>query len=277
MKLDLKVPCTYQGGKQRLSAELADLLLQQADGQTCFFDLCCGSGALSIELIARGIKPERLFMLDCSSWGAFWQKIGQGTFDLSYFDQLLQELPADKRQVKAHMQSLAQQPVQNHEAERYILLQSCSFGGKQIWYNGSRWENAFFRDYWEPTAHSVRRSPANPMQPAAPELRRRITLLMEYMRGVTVIRQDITAMLDYAVPKNAVVYADPPYAGTTGYAFGFDLLDFCRRFKASHAVPLFVSEGRQLSPRAAQLHLGGAKGGISGLRRGRRQEWLNVF
>ncbi|MBO8415845.1 MAG: hypothetical protein IAB19_05650 [Proteobacteria bacterium] len=276
--LKLRVPCTYQGGKQRISRQIARILLEAADRNTVFYDLCCGSGAVSIELVSEGVEPERITMLDLSSWGAFWQKVGRGTFDLAYFDKLLSTVPEDKHQVKTFMTALAARQFSlAHEAELYLLLQSCSFGGKQIWYDGRRWVNAFFRDYWEPTEHSVRRSPANPMQPGSAELRRRLCALIDGMNGVTCFKQDIGFVLSQEIPQNAVVYVDPPYQGTTGYAYGFDLHDFCSSFRAKSKAQLFVSEGRQISEYAVQLNLGGAKGGISGNRIGKHQEWLNVF
>lgn len=272
----LRVPCAYQGGKQRVAGQLVDLLLQEASDEGArFYDLCCGSGAVSIELVNRGVPPANITMLDRSSWGAFWVAIGAGTFDMDAFDQLLREIPDDKHEVKAHMTALAARGVHDDEAELYPVLQACSFGGKQIWYDGHRWENAFFRDYWEPTATSVRRSPANPMQPSPVELRRRVAALAERMRGVTCLRADVSAALDLAIPDDAVVYVDPPYRGTTGYAFGFDVIEFAKQFRQLRDMPLFVSEGIPLADDAVRLTFGGAKGGISGVRVGRHQEWLS--
>ena len=274
----MRVPCAYQGGKQRVAGQIVDTLLDAASGaRTKFYDVCCGSGAVSIELVNRGVDPSRITMLDISSWGSFWSAIGSGAFNMEAFDQLLSELPDDKREIKAHMVALSELPVHGREVELYPLLQACSFGGKQIWRDGDRWENAFFRDYWEPTATSVRRSPANPMQPSPVELRRRVNSLVSGMRGVTCLRADIMTLLDDPLPRDAVVYVDPPYQGTTGYAFGFDIRIFASRFRDINRIPLFVSEGVPLNDDASILTFGGAKGGISGVRKGRHQEWLNRF
>lgn len=278
MSCQLRVPCAYQGGKQRVAAQIVDLLLDAAPGPNAlFYDLCCGSAAVSIELVNRGIEPSRICMLDISSWGSFWAAIGSGTFNMEVFDQFLSELPEDKREFKAHMSALSALPLRDHEAELYPLLQACSFGGKQIWRNGERWANACFRDYWEPTANSVRRSPANPMQPSPIELRRRVSALVNGMKGATCNKIDIMALLDAPFPSNSVVYVDPPYQSTTAYAFGFDLKSFINRFREKNRAPLFVSEGVPLSDNALLLIFGGAKGGISGIRKGRHQEWLSRF
>lgn len=278
MSCQMRVPCAYQGGKQRVAAQIVDLLLEAAPGpDSRFYDLCCGSAAVSIELVNRGIAPSRISMLDISSWGSFWSAIGSGTFNMDAFDQFLSDLPNDKRDFKAHMSALSALPVGDHEVELYPVLQACSFGGKQIWRKGERWANACFRDYWEPTATSIRRSPANPMQPSPIELRRRVDALVKGMRGVTCLNTDIMTVLSDPFPSNAVVYVDPPYQSTTGYAFGFDVTSFINRFREVNPAPLFVSEGIQLSDNALMLIFGGAKGGISGVRKGRHQEWLSRF
>ena len=278
MSYQLRVPCAYQGGKQRIAAQIVDQILEVAPGlNTRFYDLCCGSAAVSIELVNRGIEPSRIYMVDISSWGTFWSAIGSGQFKMEVFDQFLSELPSEKRELKTYMSALSALPLKEHEAELYPLLQSCSFGGKQIWRKGDLWANAFFRDYWEPTATSIRRSPANPMQPSAIELRRRVAALVTGMKGVTCNKMNITEVLNEPLPNNSVVYVDPPYESTTTYAFGFDLKSFINRFREVNKVPLLVSEGVPISEEAVMLRFGGAKGGISGVRKGKHQEWLNLF
>lgn len=276
MNSRLRVPCAYQGGKQRVAAQIADRLIAAAPGPGArFYDLCCGSGAVSIELVNRGIDPSRIHMLDISSWGVFWSAIGAGTFNMDVFDRLLSDLPSDKRELKAHMSALSALPIEDNEAELYPILQACSFGGKQIWRNGERWANTCFRDYWEPTATSIRRSPANPMQPSPSELRRRVDDIVNGMKGVVCHHTDIMTVLSDSFPRNSVVYVDPPYRDTTGYAFAFDLTSFINRFHDANEVPLFVSEGFPLNGNALELSFGGAKGGISGVKKGKHQEWLS--
>ena len=274
----LRVPCSYQGGKQRIASQIVNHLIDAApDSNSHFYDLCCGSGAVSIELVNRGIEPSRITMLDISSWGTFWSAIGSGTFNMDVFDQFLSGLPNDKREFKKHLSSISTPSVCGHEAELYPLLQSCSFGGKQIWRKEGRWANAFFRDYWEPTATSIRRSPANPMQPSPTELRRRIISLVKGMKGVACLNTDIMEILSDPLPNNAVVYVDPPYQSTTGYAFDFDMALFINRFLEVNKTPLFISEGVPLNNESLMLTFGGAKGGISGSKKGKHQEWLSRF
>lgn len=278
MNNQLRVPCAYQGGKQRVAVQLVDQLLDAAPSTNCrFYDLCCGSGAVSVELVNRGVDPSRIWMLDVSSWGCFWSAIGSGTFSMAIFDKYLAGLPKSKHEIQAHMSAVASLPIKEYEAELYPILQAGSFGGKQIWRRGDNWANACFRNYWEPTATSVRRSPANPIQPSPNELRRRVSALSERMLGVTCLNSDIMTLLEGRFPTDAVVYVDPPYQSTTGYAFGFDLTSFIERFRRLNSAPLFVSEAVPLNEASLLLTFGGAKGGISGVRKGKHQEWLCRF
>src|SRR3546814_17741931 len=87
---------------------------------------------------------------------------------------------------------------------------------------------------------------------------------------------DIMAILNHPIPNDSVVYVDPPYQDTTGYAFGFDVTTFIRKFREVSEAPLFVSEGAPLNSDAILLDFGGAKGGISGVRKGKRSEERRV-
>ena len=62
----LKTPCTYQGGKQRLASQIVDCIFKNSviTEDTVFYDLCCGSGAITVELINRGISSKNIVMLD---------------------------------------------------------------------------------------------------------------------------------------------------------------------------------------------------------------------
>ena len=275
----LRVPCCYQGGKQRIAADIVNSIVNSGvhiDAQTRFFDLCCGSGAFSIELLNRGVSPSQITMLDISSWGVFWNSIGTGDFDIDKFRWYLEQIPSDKHDVKKYMTSLSKRDIDNEdECYVYIILQACSFGGKQIWREGNEWKNAFFRSYWEPTASSVRRSPANPMQPSPRTLEKRVSALIEGCKGIECLNDDVSTVLSISVPDNAVFYLDPPYRGTTGYAFGFDVDKFLSALRHHTEAPIFVSDSVPLSERSTHLHLGGANGGISGSRSKKHQEWLS--
>lgn len=276
----LRVACSYQGGKQRVAGEIVDKLLEPSlsnNQDTKFYDLCCGSGAITIELISRGIQPSHITMLDLSPWGAFWDAVGRKAFDMARFAELIDSVPSDKRLVKSFLTDLAKMPVGEDEAMVYPLLQAGSFGGKQIWNANGRWQNAFFRDYWEPTPNSIRRSPANPLQPSAKNLYRRVERIVEDCAGLECLRTDVSSVSELVLSRDSVVYIDPPYRNSTGYGFGFDLDTFIGAFRVSHDAPLFVSEGRPLTTDSTRLAFDGAKGGISGSKSGKHEEWLTRF
>lgn len=276
----LRVPCSYQGGKQRIAKQIVDRLFDAAGehaNDAHFYDLCCGSGAITLELVNRGVRPEQITMLDKSSWGSFWKCVGDGDFDLKTFERMIDDIPADKRLIKPYMAELAKKPVCDNEAYIYPILQSCSFGGKQIWLEGGVWHNAFFRDYWEPTATSVRRSPANPMQPSPKTLLKRVSHIVKRCEGLSCIRDDAMAFAKETVAPRAIVYIDPPYQRSTNYGFELQIKPFIDEFMSNNSGPLFVSEAVPLAPHAVQLSLDGSNGGISGLRKHRNQEWLSLF
>lgn len=278
LKRPIRVPCSYQGGKQRVAREIVESILNSdihIDSNTVFYDLCCGSGGYTVELINQGISPRSIVMLDKSSWGSFWEAIGSGRFDLDLFADALAKIPNDKRSIRDYMTALSKEPLNCDECYRYIILQACSFGGKQIWHDGEEWRNAFFRSYWEPTPTSIRRSPANPMQPSPKTLWSRVRAIASACNGITCYRQDVTSILKQDIPDNSVIYLDPPYRGTTGYAYTFDVDGFISKLKNKTKAPLFVSEGIPLSNDSIRLNFGGANGGISGHRSSKHQEWLS--
>ena len=274
--LKVRVPCAYQGGKQRISSQIVNILQQNTNSDTVFYDLCCGSGAISIELINRGVKPSNIIMLDISSWGVFYKAIGDGSFNINKFDNYLSKLPTDKNFIKDYMNNIAKKTIVD-EAELYPILQACSFGGKQIYKKGNSWSNVCFRSYWMPTKDSVRKSPANPMQPSPKELRNRICIIAERMKGITCINDNIMSIVNTPVLKNSIVYIDPPYKNTTNYAFEFNLFCFLDIFKKINDVPVFVSEAVPLNEDAKLLFFGGSNGGISGNRKNKHQEWISKF
>ena len=276
----LRVPCCYQGGKQRISSQIVERLLDvypNDNESTHFYDLCCGSGAVTIELLNNGIKPDQITMLDVSSWGTFWKAIGEDDFDLWSFKKELAKIPEDKREIRAYMIKLSSKDPAGDEKYIYPILQSCSFGGKQIWLKNGKWSNAFFRNYWEPTPSSIRKSPANPMQPSPETLYKRVQNLAYSCKGIVCLKENILDFANSKIQKQSVIYVDPPYQGTTSYGFDFDLNNFIERFREANDAPLFVSEGIPLSDQSEELVFGGAKGGISGNKPRRHKEWLTRF
>ena len=95
-----------------------------------------------------------------------------------------------------------------------------SFGGK--WFAGYRRDKQGKRDYWA-------------------EHYRNITKQVPNLNGIILSCKSYTEL---EIPKNSIVYCDPPYAATTKYRDGFDhekFWEWCReQSKAGHQV--FISE-----------------------------------
>ncbi len=273
-------PCSYQGAKQRVAKEIVDYIFKTTPiySDTKIYDLCCGSGAITIEFLNRGIKPKQITMLDISSWGEFWKHIGNGTFDINTFYKYSKAVPRDKSLIQSHMKELSKTNVNKDEAYKYILLQAASFGGKQIWNQNGEWKNTSFRDYWQPTATSKRQSPVNPMQPMIDVLEKRVLTIAEKCKGVTGLRTDVHNILNIVANENAVIYIDPPYDNTTGYGFNFNYHDFLSALFDKTLSPIFISEKERISgDEAIQLNFSSDKGGINGNKTCKNEEWLNVF
>ncbi len=95
-----------------------------------------------------------------------------------------------------------------------------SFGGK--WFAGYRRDKEGKRDYWG-------------------EHYRNITKQVPKLEGIIL---SCKSYKELEIPKNSIIYCDPPYASTTKYRDDFDHIQFwewCRQqSKAGHSV--FVSE-----------------------------------
>lgn len=278
--IKLVPPCSYQGGKQRLAKQIVDIIFEQneIDEETKFYDLCCGSGAITLELINRGIHPSNITMVDAGVYGAFWNSIANDEFDMDIFKQEIDKLPSIDK-IQSYLQSLSNLEVDmDLLVYHYLLLQSGSFGSKQIWIENNKWKNNSFRSYWTPTETSSRRSSVNPMMPMPNTLFDRVKNIVDYMAGsINAINSDISK-IEWHFDKNSIVYIDPPYKNTTKYGFDFDYEEFIINNWAY--VNIYVSEGYKMDSveDAILLSKGRTKGSISGnVKKKPTEEWLNVF
>lgn len=275
--LDLVPPCSYQGGKQRLALQIADIIEDREGENFIFYDLCCGSGAVSLEMINRNHK---VIMVDKGPFGAVWESIGKGLFDLTVLKSEIDKLP-DRELMGDYLRKLSEQPIDfNLYVYQYLLLQSGAFGGKQIWNIDDKWCNNTFRNYWKPTETSNRKSPVNPMIPMPETLYNRVSDIVEYgTRYITAYHKDVLDMVDIINndKRNIVVYIDPPYMNTTGYFNNFDIYELIN--KIDKKIPLYVSEGVVLdNAEGIVLSNGRKKGNISGnVKKNPVVEILNCF
>lgn len=268
--MSLVSPVTYQGGKGRLAAQIVEHMA--VSREAVFYDFCCGSGAVSLELVARGHDPANIYMVDLGPWGMFWKAVGDGTFDLGRFRRVLDAIPTDPREIKQHVERMFLEEIDSDYLYKFLILQATAIGGAPVWIAGHRWRRSSgFRDYWLPTATSSRRSPVNPMMPMPDTIYTRMAEIVPRMRGVMGLHADANWS---SVPAGSHVYIDPQYAGTTSYPYSIDAVAVAQKL----GCPCWVSEGRALSSTAVLLSAGRAKGGITGDRkRAANEEWLSRF
>jgi len=244
------------------------------DDDTLFYDLCCGSGAISIELVNRGFNPSNIIMVDKSPWGLFWKQIGDCTFSIDLFRYWIDEVPKDITKIQGFIKELSKVPVYSTQLDIsyiFLLLQASAFGSKSIWIENDKWQNCSFRNYWLPTETSNRKSPVNPMMPMPETLYQRVEDLAFGMEGVKGYYCDVN---DMEIRKeNSVVYIDPPYKGTTQYGFKFDYIEYINKINKT----TYISEGYKFTDIAYKIDSERKKGGISGDRKNTNEEWLNRY
>lgn len=289
MKEKLEIPCSYQGGKQRLARQIVDIFFQEnkIDDYTQFYDICCGSGAISIELLNRGIKAKNIHMVDRSPWGLIWQMLGEGSFDLSIFKEFIETIPKDIRIIKQYASDIIKRPVnENMIPYHFLFLQACAFGSTATWIENNNWCKAGgLRDYWLPTGTSNRRSPVNPMMPMPQKLYDRMWLLYNQTKGLNGYCMDVFDFI-YIIDeeweiknnKNIIIYIDPPYQNTQQYGYTFNIYELERQIWNN--VPIYISEGRELlgANKTYLLSNGRVKGNINGkVKKKPIEEWLNKF
>ena len=274
--LELKPPCSYQGGKQRLAKDITSQILKHSDTETVFYDLCCGSGAVFLELINNGVSPERIHPIDNGGFGYFCESISQNTFNIDYFKELINSLP-ELDHIQQYLTELSNEPIDyNTLVYDYLLLQAGAFGSKWIGIDGDRWTNNSFRSYWLPTQTSSRRSPVNPMMPLPNTLYDRVFSIYNACSGRLTARHGNAE--DYIEEINntqsCVVYIDPPYKSTTG----FNNIDI-EKIVNSLNKTVFVSEGYELPNADECIVFGGRKkGNINGSKKKQDvSEVLNIF
>lgn len=270
----LLTPATYQGGKQALAPQIVDFIesYRSLSSNRPFYDLCCGSGAISLEMARRDTMPvSNITMLDNGPWGLLWETVGKGNFDLQQYKRELDLIPGNKSQVQEYIVELAKQNTGS--VYHFLILQAASFGGKPIRLgHNNHWVHSGFKSYWQPTETSSRRSHCNPITNPI-TLYAKMEAICQVMNGVTGVHDDIVNLQ----PSNSLIYIDPPYASKTSYSQGaMDVLTYVNQLVQRNNI-CFVSEAHPLSVQYIELSKGTAKGGISGKRRNTHAEYLSIF
>lgn len=280
MNKKIEIPCSYQGGKQRLASKIVDIILKENDinDNTKFYDLCCGSGAISIELINRDTDLLDITMVDASPWGLFYQKVGDLTFSVDVFKYYLNDIPKDITKIKDFAFELSKQQADDilfeNAVYKFLILQSCAFGGTATWIENNKWKKAGgLRNYWLPTENSNRKSPVNPMMPMPNTLYDRVENICANMDFVTGIYGKVEEV-KIEDNENTIIYIDPPYDDTCKYGYELDYINYIKQFKKAK---IYLSEGKNIN-NGILLSSGRSKGGINGGRKKKaNEEWLNRY
>ena len=246
----LIAPCSYQGGKQRLSKQIVDIIYQQNDitEETKFYDLCCGSGAVSIEMVNRGFYDSNIIMVDASPWGEFYKGVGDLTFSPDVFKLYIEDIPKDITKIKDYAKEILKRPANEglfcNMVYKFLILQACAFGSSATWVENNEWRKAGgLRDYWLPTETSNRKSPVNPMMTMPNTLFERVENICANMDNITGICDDV---MNIQIEENSIVYLDPPYKNTQDYGYSLDYKELINKMKNINGVKLYVSEGYKI-------------------------------
>lgn len=276
-------PCSYQGGKQKLAKQIIDIIYEEnnINNETIFYDLCCGSGSVSLELINRGFNPNNITMIDNSCFGQFWEDISNNKFDIKIFEQEINKIPS-LESIQQYLKNLSNEYVNKEKiVYHYLLLQAGAFGSKQIWIENNKWKNNTFRNYWLPTETSNRRSPVNPMMPMPNTMFNRIeNIINKLSSNIIANKEDVFYTINKINMnnKNIIIYIDPPYYNTTGYNESFNIYEL--KDKIPNNISIYISEGYEMNniKKSHLLSNKNKKGNISGnTKKEPREEWLNFF
>lgn len=271
--INLKSPCSYQGAKVRIADKIIETINPSHDKS--FYDVCCGSGSVSLALINSGFPPQNITMIDSANWGEFWVSLFSDEFDIDVFREYIKRVPDDKELIQGYVKELSQ--TDDVSVYVYLILQSCSFGGKQLWSKNGVWKNNTFRSFWKPKPNSSRQYTVNPCMPMPDELLSRVEMLFDYFHSIkdkpAAFHSDI---LEIEIPHNSIIYIDPPYENTTSYFDSFDYMGLANRL-IDNGNDVWVSEQKPLTTSVYIMDKKRTKGGVSGSSKRSKQEWLSYF
>lgn len=284
MNRKLIPPCSYQGGKQRLAKQIVDIIYKENEinENTKFYDLCCGSGAISIEMINRGFYDSNITMVDASPWGLFYQGVGDLTFSTDVFKTYIDDIPKDIKKIKNYAETMLKLPANdglfNNMVYKFLILQACAFGSTATWVENNKWKKAGgLRNYWLPTETSNRKSPVNPMMPMPNTLYERVENICANMDNVKGLYGKVEEVV---IEPNSIVYIDPPYKNTQDYGYELDIEKYINKIKNIDGVKIYISEGYKINgcKESVLLSKGRDKGNINGKRNKKPiEEWLNII
>lgn len=220
----LRPPASYQGSKRLQGPRIAQEILAGGLPPTGrVYDLCCGSGCVSLALVDAGVPASRLVMVDAGPWADVYASIGRGTFPMATLLAIVQRLPRTRGDQPEFLRHLKDLQLSAHgRLAAFVVLQAGSFAGMAV-----------------TEVDGMYRAPGFSFKMGMlSQTYDRVARLQRRLRGLTALRCPVSEVpLDDA----AIVYVDPPYEGTTGYrGLTVDLPDIVRRAPC----PVYISEAR---------------------------------
>jgi site-specific DNA-adenine methylase len=238
----------YQGSKR----SAAKLLVRKMDlhNSSHFYEMCCGSGEISLEFARQGGDPKKITMVDIGPWGYFWKRIGEGSFDIARFRYLCSKVP--QTNLKEWAQEIREKPAKSKDGVyRFVLLQALSFGGQPITYTT---RNTFSTKGFRPN-----------LCPSVEVVLGRVIEAARLLKGVQGICGD--SLKVKTLPGSTVFY-DPPYEGHNPYQTGFDISKIPQK-------EYFITYSSTLSEDSLRLHRPVGKGGVQGQKGHVIREYFN--
>jgi len=267
--------CGYMGSKRRCAPAIVDRLLSH--DPPLIYDVGCGSGAITLELLSRGYPAKQIMCIESGPWGAFWLAVTLGELKLDvvndYFTKI-DQMPL--HEVKYWVENVVAK--QSPTPENFLVMQSASIGAVATWHTDSGWvqpRNPTYtaRPVWVPPTGSREKSPRGTVFTPL-KIVERVQAIAKAGYGLRVIHGRVEECSFF---EPGVIYIDPPYSSfnTSGYRDSMDVRGTITRA----CGPVYVSEGSALEGTIEAWALAGRKGAaINGKdRSGRGEEWLNRF
>lgn len=202
----------YQGGKSKIAKQLAEMMSnissKRERSSNCFVSLFCGSCAIEVRLsnnFNRVICNDNHYYLI-----ELYKALQNGYVPPDYITS------EEYQRVKENI---------NNEPPEYVGFVGfgSSFGGK--WFGG----------------YGRSKKPNGELRWHSEESKRALLRDIEYLKDVEFICNDYR---DVELPEGCVIYADPPYANTTGYSKekfnSEEFWEYMRNISNDHMV--FISE-----------------------------------
>lgn len=197
----------YMGGKSRIAKPIADIIVAARGDRTFYVEPFLGAGSVALRVAS---SFTRLVLADSSpDLVKLWRAVQRGWVPPT-------TLSEDDYRALRHAKP---------SALRGFAGFPCSFGGK--WFGGYARDPKGGRNFAESASRSmVKRG--------------------ETLRDALIMRADYRDVVSSIPLHKAVIYADPPYAGTTAYGNveSFDSAEFWREMKfcVKAGAIVFVSE-----------------------------------